>query len=103
GEAVHAVGNDRLPGGEAGRDHRVLAVARAERDLVHGDGLVRIDEIDEVAGRAALHRRRRYEHGLLQRVHQQAYVDEFVRVQRFVVVVEGRAQGDRTGGRGHLV
>ena len=81
----------------------MLAVAGTELDSLHGDGVVRLDEIDKCAGGAALDRSGRDQRHILQCVDEQLYVDELVGKQALVGIVENRPQLDRPGGRIDLV
>ncbi len=58
----------RSPGARPVDDRDALAVARAELHRPHRHRVVRLDEIDEGAGRAALHRRGRHDRRVVQRV-----------------------------------
>ncbi len=101
-QAIGAVDDDGVAGAEAAQDDRVLAVARSQGDRMHRHRVL-VDEEDVVAGRAAQHRGRRHQHRLMQRIDEQADIDEFIGKQDFVVVGESRPQGDGAGARGHLI
>ena len=79
-----------------------LAVDHAQRHRPHRDRSIRIHEVDEGAhhavGRAAANRGVGHDDLIVQHLHQQLDVDELIRKQRAVGVVELRAQLDGAGG-----
>ena len=78
------------PTRQARQDRDALALNGPELDFGHRDLVVGIDQIDKGAGRAALHRRGRRDHDVLERVDQQLGVDELLGEQLEIVVVELR-------------
>src|SRR5438132_6702843 len=53
-QPVGAVDHDALTRFQPRQDRDALPVARTELDLLHSDRVLRLDDIDEGAGRAAL-------------------------------------------------
>ena len=102
-QAVRSLGNDGVADIEAAGDDGVLAVAWPQRHLMHRNRIVFVDEVDVIARCAGQHSRRRRQHDLMQRVHEQLNIDELVRRQRLVVVGKYGAQRDRAGAHGHLI
>ena len=56
GEPQLADGDDLLAGREAAGDDGVVALGARDLDVAQLDGQVRLDDVDVLAGRAALHR-----------------------------------------------
>ncbi len=106
-QTVAAFRNDRLAGGQPGGHGDALAIDHAQGHRTHRDGAVGIHDVDESAhhavGRAAAHRGVRHDDLVLQQFLQQLDVDELVRKQRAVGIVELRAQLHRAGGDVDLV
>lgn len=59
--------------------------------------IVVAERIDIAAVRAALHRRRGHDHGMLQRVDEDAHIDELARPELQLGIVEGRLDLHRAG------
>src|SRR6185437_4827211 len=70
-EPVGAVGDDDLPRIEPFGDRDLLAVVGAERHHLRGHRVVRLDQVDKRARRAALDRRAGDDGGVLDRVDAQ--------------------------------
>src|SRR5215831_21055392 len=77
-QPVGTVNNDFLARLEPVENSDVLAISRADLDLLHRNGLVGFDHIDKSSGRTVLNRRSRYDIAVVQRVDEQLNIDELV-------------------------
>ena len=97
-QTIDAVDHHLVARLQARGDHGVLAVGRPDDHVALGDRRIVVEEIDEIARRAELDRRigreRRAGHG----VDQKADIDELVREQDAIGIVERRPHLDGAGG-----
>ena len=97
-QPVDAVDHHLVACREARGDHRMLAVGRSDGDVALGDRRIVVEEIDEIARRPELDRRVGRERRAGHRVDQKTDIDELVREQDPVRIVERRPHPDRAGG-----
>ena len=101
-QAIAAFRHDDFPDAEALGDGDALAVDHTERYRAHRRRLVGIHDVDkgthDSVGRTAAHRRIGYGDLMRQQLLQQLDVDELVRKQETVGVLELRPQLDRARG-----
>src|SRR5690348_3006960 len=102
-EAVLAVDDDLLAGGEALADGGDAVLDFRDLDVADLDGHVRLDDEEIFAIGAALQRTRGDGDGILVDADDEPRVDELARPQRLVGVVERALEADRAGRRVDLV
>ena len=92
-----ADGDDLLARLQAARDDGVVALGARDLDVAQLDGHVGLDDVDVLAVRAVLHRRRRRDDGVLLLVQRQHDVDELPGPERLVGIRELGLELDRAG------
>ena len=102
-QRIHALEHDAFARREPFGDGDALALRHAERDLADRRLAVGLDDVDEGPERRALDRGRRHDGRGTQRRQLQVDVDELVREQLVVGVLEDRPEADRAGRRVDLV
>src|SRR5215475_10575596 len=103
GKAYKTCGHHPLVRFEAAFDNGLDFILLLHNDRTHGHRVVILDDVDEGAGRSALHRAGRNYHNLFERIDQQADVDELPRPKLQVGVREFGLQLHGSGGLVDLV
>lgn len=97
-QAVCAVDHNPLTDRHAGIDRCHWAIARADIDRSDRHPVVGVDDVDVTSRCAALDGGGRHRDDIMQRLHQKLRVDELIRKQRIVSIVELRSHFHGTGG-----
>src|SRR6185503_6900915 len=83
--------------GEALRDLDVVDAQDPRRHVAQRNGMVGVDDVDEIAARPVAQRDDGHDDGRVDRAQQKARVDELVREQRAAGIREARLRLDRAG------
>jgi hypothetical protein len=97
-QAVCAVDHNPLTDRHAGIDRCHWAIGRADIDRSDRHPVVGVDDVDVTSRCAALDGGGRHRDDIMQRLHQKLRVDELIRKQRIVSIVELRSHFHGTGG-----
>jgi hypothetical protein len=97
-QAVCAVDRNPLTDRHAGIDRCHWAIGRADIDRSDRQPVVGVDDVDVTSRCAALDGGGRHRDDIMQRLHQKLRVDELIRTQRIVSIVELRSHFHGTGG-----
>jgi hypothetical protein len=96
-QAVCAVDYNPLTDRYAGIDHCHWAIGRADIDRSDRHPVVGVDDVEVTSRCAALDGGGRHRDDIMQRLHQKLRVDELIRKQRIVSIVELRSHFHGTG------
>ena len=97
-QAVCAVDRNPLTDRHAGIDRCHWAIGRADIDRSDRHPVIGVDDVDVTSRCAALDGGGRHRDDMMQRLHQKLRVDELIRKQRIVSIVELRSHFHGTGG-----